>query len=75
MTYNIGRNIGVLVLPSLTHISESQNEGGSPLLYTAIAREVVGKMCTRQYRKVIWDMIKQTVPDFVALEPAFVAFL
>lgn len=38
MTYNIGRNIGVLVLPSLTRIRESQNEGGSPLLYTAIAR-------------------------------------
>ena len=38
MTYNIGRHIGVLVLPSLTHIGESQNEGGSPLLYTAVAR-------------------------------------
>ena len=27
------------------------------LLYTAISRKVVGKMCTRQYRKVIWDII------------------
>ena len=25
--------------------------------YTAISRKVVGKMCTRQSRKVIWDMI------------------
>ena len=32
------------------------------------------KMCTRQSRKVIWDMIK-TVPDTVAVEPTFVAFL
>ena len=26
-------------------------------LHTAISRKVVGKMCTRQSRKVIWDMI------------------
>ena len=32
------------------------------------------KMCTRQSRKVIWDMIN-TVPDTVAVEPTFVAFL
>ena len=25
--------------------------------YTAISRKVVGKICTRQSRKVIWDMI------------------
>ena len=25
-------------------------------VYTAISRKVVGKMCTRQSRKVIWDM-------------------
>ena len=24
--------------------------------YTAISRKVVGKMCTRQSREVIWDM-------------------
>ena len=29
----------------------------SYLVYTAISRKVVGKMCTRQSRKVIWDMI------------------
>ena len=34
--------------------------------------KVVGKkMCTRQSRKVKWDMI--TVPDTVAVEPTFVA--
>ena len=27
------------------------------LLYAAISRKVVRKMCRRQYRKVIWDMI------------------
>ena len=32
------------------------------------------KMCTWQSRKVIWDMIN-TVPDTVAAEPTFVAFL
>ena len=26
------------------------------LSYTAISRKVVGKMCTRQSREVIWDM-------------------
>ena len=25
--------------------------------YTAISRKVVGKLCTRQSQKVIWDMI------------------
>ena len=41
-------------------------------LFTAISRKVVGKMCTRQSRKVIWDMINNlflTVPDTVAVEP------
>ena len=32
------------------------------------------KKCTRQSRKVTWDMIN-TVPDIVAVEPTFVAFL
>ena len=27
------------------------------MLYTAISRKVVGKMCTRESRKVIWDVI------------------
>ena len=43
-------------------------------LFTAISRKVVGKMCTRQSRKVIWDMINNLfltvpVPDTVAVEP------
>ena len=37
------------------------------------------KMCTRQNRKVIWDMTgaydQYTVPETVAVEPTFVAFL
>ena len=33
------------------------------------------KQCTRQSRKVIWDMINTLVPDTVAVEPTFVAFL
>ena len=34
------------------------------------------KMCTRQSRKVIWDMINTlAVPDTVAIEFTFVAFL
>ena len=33
------------------------------------------KMCTRQSRKVIWDMIKTLFLTTVAVEPTFVAFL
>ena len=45
-------------------------------VYTAISRKVVGKkMCTRQSRKVIWDMINTLFLTTVAVEPTFVAFL
>ena len=33
------------------------------------------KQCTRQSRKVIWDMINTLVRDTLAVEPLFVAFL
>ena len=42
--------------------------------YTAISRKVVGKMCTRQSRKVLWDMINTLFLTAVAVEPTFVAF-
>ena len=45
-------------------------------VYTAISKKVVGKMYTRQSRKVIWDMINNTLfLTTVAVEPTFVAFL
>ena len=43
--------------------------------YTAISKKLVGKMCTRQSRKVIWDMINILFLTTVAVEPTFVAFL
>ena len=43
--------------------------------FTAISRKVVGKMCTRQSRKVLWDMINTLFLTTVAIEPTFVAFL
>ena len=33
------------------------------------------KMCTRQSRKVMWDMINTLFLTTVAVEPTFVAFL
>ena len=42
--------------------------------YTAIPRKVAGKMCTRQSRKVMWDMINTLFLTSVAVEPTFVAF-
>ena len=44
-------------------------------LCTVISRKVVGKMCTRQSQKVIWDMINTLFITTVAAEPTFVAFL
>ena len=44
--------------------------------HTAISRKVVGKMCTRESRKVTcigYD--KYTVTDTAAVEPTFVVFL
>ena len=46
-----------------------------PCGYTAISRKVVGKKCTRQSRKVIWDMINTLFLTTVAVEPTFVVFL
>ena len=44
--------------------------------HTAISRKVVGKMCTRQSRKVTCIAYnKYTVTDTAAVEPTFVAFL
>ena len=45
------------------------------LLYTAISRKVVGKMCTRQYRIVILDIINTLFLTLTAVEPTFIAFL
>ena len=45
------------------------------LVLTAISRKVVGKMCTRQSRNVICGYDQYTVPDTLAVEPTFVAFL
>ena len=48
---------------------EQQHNQNLGLKYTAILREVVGKMCTRQCRKVIWDKINIQFSDTVAVEP------
>ena len=45
-------------------------ENCEPKIYSYFAR-LSEKMCTRQSRKVIWDMINTTV----AVGPIFVAFL
>ena len=42
---------------------------------TAISRKVDAKKCTRQSRKVIWDMIITLYLTTVAVEPTFTAFL
>ena len=44
-------------------------------LCTAISRKVVGKMCTQQSQKVIWDMINTLFLMTVPVEPTFAAFL
>ena len=46
------------------------------LAYSAYTyfEKVVGKLCTRQSRKVMWDMIN-TLFLTVAVKPTFVAFL
>ena len=44
--------------------------------YIQLFRERLSeKMCTRQSRKVIWDMIDTLFLTTVAVEPTFVAFL
>ena len=41
---------------------------------SADVRYLRKKMCTRQSRKVIWDMINTLFLTTVAVEPTFVAF-
>ena len=58
-------------VPSVELIAALSTSG-----YTAISRKVVGKMCTRESRKVTcigYD--KYTVTDTAAVEPTFVVFL
>ena len=43
-------------------------------IQTAISRKVVGKMCTRQPREVIWDIINILFLPTVVVKPTFVAF-
>ena len=45
------------------------------LPHTAISRRLSDKMCTRQSRKVIWDMIDTLFLTTVAVESTFDAFL
>ena len=49
-------------------------ENCEPKIYSYFAR-LSEKMCTRQSRKVIWDMINTLFLTTVAVEPTFVAFL
>ena len=44
-------------------------------LYSYFDKEWRKKKCTRQSRKVIWDMINTLFLTTVAVEPTFVAFL
>ena len=45
-------------------------------IYIQLFRERLSeKQCTRQSRKLIWDIINTFVLDTVAVEPTFVAFL
>ena len=63
--------------PKLSHLDLFQRMLNITVHYAAISRKV-GKMCTRQSRRVIWDMINTlflTSPDTVAVENTFVAFL
>ena len=64
--------------PKLSHLGLFQRMLNITLHYAAISRKVVEKMCTRQSRRVIWDMINTlflTTPPTVAVENTFVAFL
>ena len=62
-------------LSFLTLITKLRVIQRSATPYTAILRKVVEKMCTRQSRKVIWDMINTLFLTTVAVEPTIVAFL
>ena len=46
-----------------------------PYLIQLFRERLSEKMCTRQSRKVMWDMINTLFLTTVALEPTFVAFL
>ena len=57
------------------HENQYYQEPCYGLLYTAISRKVMSeKMCTRQPRKVIWDMTNTLFLTTVAVEPTFVVF-
>ena len=57
--------------PPLATDTEVNNSFGIQLFRERLSQ----KLCTRQSRKVIWDMINTPVLDTVAVEPTFVAFL
>ena len=49
-----------------------------PLIFFSIQlflERLSQKLCKRQSRKVIWDMINTLVPDTVAVDPSFFTFL
>ena len=48
---------------------------GATVIYSYLEKGCRKKMCTRQSRKVIWDMINTLFLTNVAVEPTLVAFL
>ena len=61
--------------PQLADLLVEASSGYKYVIYTVISRKVVGKMCTRQSRKAIWDMINTMFLTTTPVEPTFVTFL
>ena len=59
----------------MKNLRKAGQQIGFGLLYTAISRKVVGKNVHATIPKGNMGYVQFTVPDTVAVEPTFVAFL
>ena len=64
----------ITVLLFIAALIEGKEQKG-PFYIQLFRQRLSQKLCTRQSRKVIWDMINTLVVDTVAVESTFVTFV
>ena len=67
--------MNILYLRSLSHMHSEAMLCEQNICIQLFRERLSPKKCTRQSRKVIWDMIITLYLTTVAVEPAFFAFL
>ena len=69
-----GQHVTVILPPNHLATYEISTKKSTRHHIQLFRERLLQKLCTRQSRKVIWDMINTLVLETVAVEPTFVTF-